>query len=74
MTLERRRIKQLKVEIAALQKERDELQADRNLYRNAFVRHFKWFVKLSSINSNPNLTWLIEDMSKTLNSANKFWW
>lgn len=74
MTRERRRIKQLKAEIADLQKERDEFQADRNLYRDAFIKLLKWFIKCLGEQSQPNLAWLIEDMSKTLNSAKKFWW
>lgn len=74
MTRERRRINELKEEIAELKREKSVLEQDRNLYRNAFISKMKWFIELLGNQKTPNLPWTIEDMSKTLNKAQNYYW
>jgi len=74
MTRERRRINEVKAHLEEVRRQLREVEADRNLYREAYVRHLKWFIKLLGENKNPSLPWLIEEMSKTLNRATQFFW
>lgn len=74
MTRERRRINELKEEIAELKKQKETIERDRNLYRDAFITKLKWFLKLLGEKSSPCLKWTIEDMSKTLNKAQHYYW
>lgn len=74
MTKNERKIKDLQKEIKRLRLENQNNVNDRDLYRTYLVNKFKWFVQMNSENKTPVLPWLIEDMTKTFNKAQKFYW
>lgn len=74
MTKERRRINELKQELADAREELRKMTNDRTIWRNEFMKHFKWFIKLLGEKGSPSLPWLIEDMSKTINKVETFYW
>lgn len=65
-------IKELKLYIKELNQEINELHIDREKYRAHFIRRFRWWIKLQSEGSTPNLAWLIEDDAKQLRNFKWF--
>ena len=64
--------KRLRTQIANLEQEVANLEADRNLFREHFAYRFRWWIKLVGEKSSPNLPYLIEDDAKWLFKFT--WW
>ena len=67
-TLERK----LKKRVRELEQELDQVRADREIFREHFMRRFRWWVELMGKGEQPNLAWLVENDGRTLNRLK--WW
>ena len=63
----RARIKELEVEVKAL-------EDDRDLFRSHFVDRFKWWIKLLGEKSTPNMAWLVEADAVWLRKFKVWYW
>lgn len=66
--------KELKEEIKELKNIIKKLEDDRSKFREYFIRKLKWFIILHGKNETPSTDYLINDMSKFLNSVERWWW
>jgi len=64
--------KRLRERIKRLEREKSEVEGDRDLFREHFARRFRWWIKLLGEQSGPDLKWLIEDDAKEM--RNMKWW
>lgn len=64
--------RRLRLRIKFLEEELQRIRLDREELRDHFVRRFKWWVKLTSTRSTPDLQWLIVDDAKVLRNLD--WW
>lgn len=70
----KREIKSLREQLNRLREDRDEILADRALFRTHFVRRLKWWIELHRKGMTPNMSWLIEDDSKALTWFKPWYW
>lgn len=64
--------KRLRERIAFLEKEKSEIEADRQLFRDHFANRFRWWIKLIGEQKTPNMPWLIEADAKEMRAMK--WW
>ena len=64
----------LRDRIKTLEKQNAALEADRQKFRQHFIRRFKWWLQLLGDSKTPNMAWLVEDDAKELQNFESWWW
>lgn len=64
----------LRARIKMLENQNAALEADRQKFREHFIKRFKWWIQLLGDSKTPSMTWLIEDDAKQLRRFELWWW
>lgn len=64
--------RRLRYHIKALEKEKADLEKDRQKFRNHFARRFRWWIELLGKQTAPSVSWLVEADAKELAAFE--WW
>lgn len=64
----------LRLKIKRLQTELEEVQADRDQFRNNFSNDLKWLIKIHGERSHPNMSEYIESKAKFLVTVKPWHW
>lgn len=64
----------LRARIKMLENQNAALEADRQKFREHFIKRFKWWIQLLGDSKTPSMTWLIEDDAKQLRRFESWWW
>lgn len=68
------KLKEAKEEIKELRKKLEEVEFDRQKFRNHFSNRLRWYIKLLGENKAPDMRWLVEDEARFYTKVNWWFW